>query len=84
MFSKLTTISAESKSEWPKFNGDSKKFRSWYLAVMAQLSLSPWLDLYDSAKNIIISITSNTMLHGKLYAKILTCLESQVLQNMVS
>jgi len=36
-FSKLTTGASESKSEWPKFNGDSKKFRAWYLAIMAQL-----------------------------------------------
>jgi len=39
-FSKLTTVIADSKtpetkSEWPKFSGDTKKFRSWYLAIMA-------------------------------------------------
>jgi len=51
---------------------------------MAQLSLSPWLDLYDSIKNDIVSSTTNTTLDGKLYAKLLTCLEGQVLQNIVS
>jgi hypothetical protein len=56
-FSKMMTLSTDSKSEWPKFNGDSKKFWSWYLAVRAQLSLYPWLDLYDSTKNDIISTT---------------------------
>jgi hypothetical protein len=51
---------------------------------MAQLSLPPWLDLYDSSKHDIVSSTMNTTLNGKLYAKLLTCLEGQVLQNMVS
>jgi len=83
-FSKLTTVSTDSKSDWPKFNGDVKKFRAWYLSIMAQLSLSPWLDLYDSTKNDIVSSTTNTTLNGKLYAKLLTCLEGQVLQNIVS
>jgi hypothetical protein len=52
-FSKLTTVSTDSKSDLPKFNGDFKKFRAWYLSIMAQLSLSPWLDLYDSTKNVL-------------------------------
>jgi len=51
-FSKLSTAmvenkSQESKSEWPKFSGVSKKFRSWYLAIMAQISLPPWAELYE-------------------------------------
>jgi len=83
-FSKLTMVSTDSKSDWPKFNGDVKKYRAWYLSIMAQLSLSPWLDLYDSTKNDIVSSTTNTTLNGKLYAKLLTCLEGQVLQNIVS
>ena len=33
--------SSDAKSEWMKFSGDSKKFMSWYLAVMAQLSIAP-------------------------------------------
>jgi hypothetical protein len=45
-FSKLSTViqdtKSESKVEWPKFSGDIKRFRSWYLAIMAQLSFSPW------------------------------------------
>lgn len=51
---------------------------------MAQLSLSPWFDLYDSTKNDIVIVTTNSTLNGKLYAKLLTCLEGQVLQNIVS
>jgi len=49
-FSKLTTVidskSSDTKSEWPKFGGDMKKFKSWRLAILAQLSLSPWSELY--------------------------------------
>jgi hypothetical protein len=42
-FSKLSTVLADkqmdTKTDWPKFAGDSKKFRAWYLAIMAQMSL---------------------------------------------
>ena len=31
----------DSKAEWPKFSGDQKKFRAWYLAIMAQILLPP-------------------------------------------
>jgi hypothetical protein len=44
-FSKLSTVLADSKnetkSEWPKFSGEISKFKDWYLAIMAQLSLPP-------------------------------------------
>ncbi len=85
----MTTVIADSKtpetkSEWPKFNGDTKKFRSWYLAIMAQLSLAPWVELYDSVRHDVVNQTTNTTLNRKLYAKLITCLEGQVLQNMVS
>jgi hypothetical protein len=41
-FSKLSAAFSEGKNEpktdWPKFNGDVKKFRSWYLGILTQLS----------------------------------------------
>jgi len=88
-FSKLTTVmsdskSTESKSDWPKFSGDTKKFRHWYLAIVAQLSLAPWKEFYDSTTNTVLTTTLNTNLNEKLYAKLLLCLENQVFQDMVS
>jgi hypothetical protein len=81
-FSKLSTVlsdkSSDTKSDWPKFSGDTTKFRSWYLAIIAQLSLPPWQELYDSAKHDIVSYTSNQALNGKLYAKLLLALEGSV------
>lgn len=50
---------------------------------MTQLSIAPWKELYDSATNDIISSTSNTTLNEKLYAKIISYLEGQVLQDIV-
>ncbi len=54
-FSKLSSVigdkSSETKSDWMKFSGDPKKFRSWYQAIMAQLSIAPWTPLYDSDTN---------------------------------
>ena len=87
-FTKLSTVLSESKndakSEWPKFSGDISKFRDWYLAIMAQISLSPWNLLYDPIKNDIVESTSNSQLNSKLYAKLLVCLEGQAMKNMVS
>jgi len=87
-FSKLTTVinskSSDMKSELPKFSGDMKKFKSWQLAILAQLTLSPWSELYDAMTNNLIQITSNSQLKEKLYAKLLLCLEGQVFQDMVS
>jgi len=88
-FSKLTTVmsdskSSESKSDWPKFSGDTKKIRHWYLAIVAQLSLAPWKEFYDSTNNTVLQTTLNTSLNEKLYAKLLLCLECQVFQDMVS
>jgi len=80
----LDTKSTEPKSEWPKFQGDVKKFRGWYLAIVAQICFPPWKEFYDSLMNKIVLTTMNITLNEKLYAKVLTCLESQVLQNMVS
>jgi len=88
-FSKLTTVIADtktsdSKTEWPKFGGDVKKFCAWYLAVLAQLSLAPWSELYNATSYDLVATTANNNLNGKLYAKNIICLEGQVLQNMVS
>ena len=88
-FSKLTTVltdtkASDSKTKWPKFNREVKKFRTWYLAILAQLSLAPWSELYNADTHALVATTTNTTLNGKLYAKIITCLEGQVLQNMVS
>jgi hypothetical protein len=50
---------------------------------MAQLSLPPWNSLYDPITNNIVQTTSNTQLDGKLYAKLLVCLEGQAMKNMI-
>ena len=78
------TRATETKSDWPKFGGDMKKFRHWYLAVVAQLSLSPWKKFYDWNTNTLVKTTTNTSLNKKLYGKLLLCLEGQVFQDMVS
>jgi hypothetical protein len=87
-FSKLLTALSEkkedTKSDWPKFSGDHKKFRPWYLAIMAQLLLAPWKDLYDPVTNTVVKHTTNGNLNGKLYAKLLLSLEGSVLENVVS
>ncbi|MFN9981204.1 MAG: hypothetical protein ACK53Y_14865 [bacterium] len=88
-FSNLTTVmkeskSSDSKADWPKFNGDTKKFKHWHLAIIAQLSLAPWKELYDPTTNTLLKTTTNTSLNEKLYAKILLCLEGQVFQDMVA
>ncbi len=53
MFTQLTTVinetktvigeakTSDSNSDWPKFSGDTKKFRHWYLGIMSQISISP-------------------------------------------
>jgi len=65
-FTKLSTAFTEgkheNKSEWPKFSGDAKKFRSWYRGIMTQLSLPPWVELYDSTRHDIVVFTSNSVL----------------------
>jgi len=88
-FSKLSTAltdnkTAETKSDWPKFSGDSKKFRTWYLAFMTQLSIPPWSALYNSVTNTVVSTTSEVSLNSKLYAKLISSLEGSALQNMVA
>jgi hypothetical protein len=82
--SALTEKNSEHKSEWPKFSGDGKKFRAWYLVIKAQISLPPWSELYDSTKNDIVTATSNSYLNGKLYSKLILALEGIAFQNAVS
>jgi hypothetical protein len=86
-FSKLSLALSEKsnlKSDWPKFSGDVKKFRSWYLAIIAQLSLPPWQEFYDTTRNDITPTTTNTWLNGKLYSKLLLALDGIALQSTVS
>jgi len=84
MASALTDKNVESKADWLKFSGDHKKFRSWYLALVTQLSIAPWTELYDSFKNDVVSMTTNTTLNGKLYSKLILALEGLALQHVVS
>jgi len=87
-FSKLSAVigdkSSETKSDWIKFSGDPKKIRSWYQAIMAQLSIAPWTPLYDSTTNSVVKVTSHDALNGKLYAKIIRALEGSALQHMLA
>jgi hypothetical protein len=87
-FSKLSAVFLEgkhdTKSEWPKFNGDAKRFRSWYLGVLTQLSLPPWQELYNSVTHDVVQDTQNATLNGKLYPKVLLALEGSAYKNFVS
>jgi len=67
-----------------KFGGDAKKFKAWYLAILTQLSIAPWHELYGSSKNDVVLITTNTTLNEKLYSKLILALEGQALQHVVS
>jgi hypothetical protein len=78
------TDKSDSKAEWPKFSGDQKQFRAWYLAIMAQILLPPWVELYDLTKNNIVSATLNSTLSGTLYSKLLLALEGTALKSVVS
>jgi len=80
----LTDRSSDTKTDWPKFSGDTKKFKPWYLSIVAQLSLAPWNEFYDHTTNMIVTITTNQPLNAKLYAKLLVALEGQALQDIVS
>jgi hypothetical protein len=87
-FNKLSTAFSEGKqevkAEWPKFSGDSNKFRAWYLGIMTQMSLPPWQELYDPIKHDVVNTTQNVMLNGKLYSKIILALEGSAYKNFVS
>jgi flagellar biosynthesis/type III secretory pathway chaperone len=75
---------SDSKMDWIKFAGDHKKFRSWFLAIMAQLSIAQWRELYDPDTNSVVSSTNNDTLNGKLYAKVIGSLDGPALQHMIS
>jgi hypothetical protein len=86
--SKLSTVFSEkpneTKAEWPKFGGDPMKFKAWYQAIIAQMSLHPWNEFYDSSNhNIAVSMTISTV-NGKLYSKLLLALEGTALQHIIS
>ncbi len=87
-FTKLSTVLADKKEdtkmEWPKFSGDPKKFRSWHLAILTQISLPPWKELYDPTCRDIVSSTSNLSLNEKFYAKLLLALDGPAFQNIVN
>jgi hypothetical protein len=76
--------SSEAKTEWMKFSGDPKKFRQWYLSIMAQLSIAPWHPLYDSSTNSVVTTMANATLNGKLYAKVIGALKGSALQHMLA
>jgi hypothetical protein len=82
--STLSDKKEETKSDWPKFSGDQRKFRPWYMAIMSQLSLPPWQELYDPITNEPVQATANTPLNAKLYAKLLVSLEGSAFQSIVS
>jgi hypothetical protein len=71
-FSKLSTLmvqdSNDTKYDWPKFSGDTTVFKAWYLAIIAQLSLPQWQDLYDISKKDVVKNTTNVALNSKLYS----------------
>jgi hypothetical protein len=89
-FSKLTSIMGEqksisdSKTDWPKFAGDAKKFRAWHLSIIAQISMPPWSEFYDASTHGVVLATQNTTLNSRLYAKLISVLEGQALQDMIS
>jgi hypothetical protein len=51
---------------------------------MAQISLPPWQEFYDSTRNDIITTTTNSVLNGKLYAMLIVALGGQALQDVIS
>lgn len=85
-FTKLSTALGEqkeyTKADWHKFSGDCKKFCGWYLGIMAHISLPPWKDLYDPVRNDVVTSTSDALLNGKLYSKILLSLDGMAYQNL--
>jgi hypothetical protein len=87
-FSELSSVildkNTDTKSDWPKFSRDPKKFRAWYMSILAQLSLPSWNELYDSSTNDFVLATTNVTLNGKLYLKQLLSLDGQPLQNVIT
>jgi hypothetical protein len=84
MANALTEKQSDSKAGWPKFSGDVTRFWSWHLAILTQLSITPWRELYDHSRNNIVESTTNTNLNEKLYSKLILSLEGTALQHVVS
>jgi hypothetical protein len=85
MANALTEKNTDSKAEWPKYSGDKKMFRSWYLAIMTQLSIAPWRDLYDPLNNDVVLSTTNVFLNEKLYSKlILATFRSSLIAELIT
>jgi len=51
---------------------------------MSQISISPWTEMYDASNNNVVKTTTNSVLNGKLYAKVIAALEGQPFQHMVA
>jgi hypothetical protein len=51
---------------------------------MSQISISPWTDMYDADTNSVVKTTTNSILNGKLYAKVIGVLEGQAFQHMIT
>ncbi len=45
---------------------------------MAQISLPPWQEFYDSTRNDIITTTTNSVLNGKLYAMLIVACQQDL------
>jgi hypothetical protein len=84
MANALTEKGSDTKTAWPKFGGDGKKFKACYLATPTQLSIAPWRELYDPTKNDVVLSTTNTTLNEKLDSKLILALEGTALQHVVS
>jgi len=51
---------------------------------MALISIPPWNEFYDALRNDIVLATTNVSLNGKLHAKLISVLEGQAFQDMIS
>jgi hypothetical protein len=84
MANALTEKSGDTKAEWPKFGGDGKKFKAWYLGIMTQLSIAQWREFFDQSKNDVVVSTTNTTLNEKSYSNLILALEGTALQHVIS
>jgi hypothetical protein len=68
IFSKLTTVidskSSDTKSEWPKFGGDMKKFKNWQLAILALLNYPCLLGVNCMIPVIILFFKSHQIINS--------------------
>jgi len=54
------------------------------LSIIAQISIPPWSEFYDSSTHSVVLSTQNTTLNSRLYANLISVLEGQALQDMIS